>query len=94
MALSSGALASTGSTSGSVSQTEALARKLSRDPRAGLRLWSLRRIRAAVKPALRIGTMDLKIASIALTQDATVLTKNLKDFGRVPGLRVEDWTRP
>jgi len=43
---------------------------------------------------LRIGTMDLKIASIALTQDATVLTKNLKDFGRVPGLRVEDWTRP
>jgi tRNA(fMet)-specific endonuclease VapC len=47
-----------------------------------------------LSPRLRIGTMDLKIAAIALTQDATVLTKNLKDFGRVPGLRVEDWTRP
>jgi len=41
---------------------------------------------------IRIGTMDLKIAAIALTQKATVLSKNLKDFGRVPGLRVEDWT--
>jgi tRNA(fMet)-specific endonuclease VapC len=35
--------------------------------------------------------MDLKIAAIALTRDATVLTRNLKDFSRVPGLRVEDW---
>ncbi len=40
---------------------------------------------------LRIGTMDLKIAAIALTHDATVLTKNFKDFSRVPDLRVEDW---
>lgn len=41
---------------------------------------------------IRIGTMDLKIAAIALAHDATVLTRNLKDFSRVPGLRVEDWT--
>ena len=41
---------------------------------------------------VRIGTMDLKIATIALSQDATVLSRNLVDFGRVPGLRVEDWT--
>ena len=41
---------------------------------------------------LRIGTMDLKIAAIALSHSATVLTGNLKDFSRVPGLRVEDWT--
>jgi len=40
----------------------------------------------------RIGTMDMKIAAIALTHNATVLTKNLKDFSRVPDLRVEDWT--
>lgn len=41
---------------------------------------------------VRIGTMDLKIASIALANRATVLTRNIRDFGKVPGLRVEDWT--
>ncbi len=40
----------------------------------------------------RIGTMDLRIAAIALTGNATVLTRNIKDFSRVPDLRVEDWT--
>jgi tRNA(fMet)-specific endonuclease VapC len=41
---------------------------------------------------IRIGTMDLKIAAIALAHNATVLTCNSKDFSRVPGLRFEDWT--
>ena len=41
---------------------------------------------------VRIGTMDLKIAAIALANNATVLTRNIKDFSRVPELRVEDWT--
>ena len=40
---------------------------------------------------VRIGTMDLKIAAIALVQDATLLTANLRDFQKVPGLRVENW---
>lgn len=40
---------------------------------------------------VRIGTMDLKIASIALVWDATLLTANLRDFGKVPDLRVESW---
>jgi tRNA(fMet)-specific endonuclease VapC len=40
---------------------------------------------------VRIGTMDLKIASIALVHDATILTGNLRDFQRVPNLHVEDW---
>lgn len=44
------------------------------------------------KQRIRIGTMDLKIASIALVQDATLLSRNVTDFQKVPGLRVEDWT--
>lgn len=39
----------------------------------------------------RIGTMDLKIAAIALANDATLLSSNLTDFRKVPRLRVEDW---
>jgi tRNA(fMet)-specific endonuclease VapC len=39
---------------------------------------------------VRIGTMDLRIAAIALANDATVWTRNLVDFRKVPGLRVED----
>jgi tRNA(fMet)-specific endonuclease VapC len=40
----------------------------------------------------RIGTMDLKIAAIALANDALLLTRNTRDFDKVPGLRHEDWT--
>ena len=42
---------------------------------------------------IRIGTMDLKIAAIVLTQDATLLSRNLVDFRKVPNLRVQDWTK-
>ena len=43
------------------------------------------------KAKTRIGTMDLKIASITLANDATLLSRNLRDFQRVSDLRVEDW---
>jgi tRNA(fMet)-specific endonuclease VapC len=41
----------------------------------------------------RIGTQDLKIACIALANDALLLSANLRDFEQVPGLKVEDWLR-
>ncbi len=35
--------------------------------------------------------MDLKIASVALVNEALLLTANRKDFEKVPGLRFENW---
>lgn len=40
----------------------------------------------------RVKAMDLRIASVALTTDSTLLSRNLRDFRQVPGLTVEDWT--
>jgi tRNA(fMet)-specific endonuclease VapC len=40
----------------------------------------------------RLGTMDLKIASVALVNQAVLLTRNSSDFGRIIGLLIEDWT--
>jgi tRNA(fMet)-specific endonuclease VapC len=36
--------------------------------------------------------MDLRIASIAIANQMTLLTRNRVDFERVPGLMFEDWT--
>lgn len=40
---------------------------------------------------LNVGPNDLRIASIALEINAAVVTRNVRDFARVPGLRVETW---
>ncbi len=45
------------------------------------------------KSKLRVGTMDVRIAAIALANDALLLSRNPRDFERVPNLRVEDWTK-
>ena len=47
-----------------------------------------------LQKTVRIGTMDLRIAAIALTHHATVLSRNLRDFEKVPGLKIEDWSKP
>ena len=48
----------------------------------------LRRLR---EQRIRVGTQDLKIASVVLAHDATLLTRNTVDFAKVPGLRFENW---
>ena len=41
-----------------------------------------------------IGEADFWIAAAALTPSAVLVTNNAGEFFRVPGLTVEDWTRP
>ena len=41
---------------------------------------------------LMIGPMDLLIAATALSRGATLVTNNRKEFARVHGLRLADWT--
>lgn len=53
---------------------------------------ALDRLDGLVKLKLNVGKMDLKIAAIALEIGATVVSSNLRDFRRVPGLSVVDWT--
>ncbi|MDP6118601.1 MAG: type II toxin-antitoxin system VapC family toxin [Planctomycetota bacterium] len=43
------------------------------------------------KLGIRVGSMDLKIASIAKVASALLLSRNLSDFRKVPELMVEDW---
>lgn len=38
-----------------------------------------------------IGGNDLMIAAIALSNDLTLVTHNVREFSRVPGLSIEDW---
>jgi tRNA(fMet)-specific endonuclease VapC len=51
-----------------------------------LRFAQLRSLR------LNVGVMDLRIAAVALENGLTVVTRNQRDFGRVPGLATVDWS--
>ncbi|MGH8453545.1 MAG: PIN domain-containing protein [Nevskiales bacterium] len=51
------------------------------------------RLRAALESFGRaIGPYDLQIAAQALTRKLKLVTNNQREFARVPGLRVENWS--
>lgn len=41
---------------------------------------------------VRVSTMDLRIASIAISNNLVLLTRNTSDFSKVPNLIIDDWT--
>lgn len=59
------------------------------DRRAGERYAPLRAL--LEREGRRLGEPDLRIASIALARDLTLVTGNVRHFERVPDLRVENW---
>ena len=53
---------------------------------------ALNRYLAMRAAKIRIGTQDLRIASIVLSLNGILITRNRRDFVQVPGLKIEDWT--
>ncbi len=52
------------------------------------------RFEGLVRLKRNVGKNDLRIAAIALGCGAVVVTRNVRDFARIPGLAVEDWSLP
>ena len=46
------------------------------------------------RQGIEVPTPDWMIGSVALIYDFTLVTNNVADFRRIPGLRIEDWLSP
>ena len=46
------------------------------------------------KSKVRVASTDLKIGAITLSRGGLLLSRNVEDFKKIPGLQVEDWTKP
>jgi tRNA(fMet)-specific endonuclease VapC len=56
------------------------------DYRAEAQFQQLRPLR------IRIGTQDQRIAAVALVNNLILVSRNRRDFSRIPGLVLEDWS--
>lgn len=54
---------------------------------------AIQRYEQLKKLKLKVRKMDLRIAAAVLERDATLVTRNVRDFQQVPGLRIEDWSK-
>ena len=69
----------------------AAVRSLSRLPILSFSEAAIRRAKGLQAAKLNVRKMDLCIAAIAIENHAVVVTRNVRDFERVPNLVVEDW---
>ena len=46
------------------------------------------------RQGIEVPTPDLMIGSVALIYDFTLVTHNVVDYRRIPGLHIEDWLSP
>lgn len=44
------------------------------------------------KAKLRIDANDMRIAAITQEHDGIVVTRNVRDFRQIPGVKYEDWS--
>ena len=54
---------------------------------------AIQRCEQLKKRKVKVGTNDLRIAATVLERDAILVTRNVRDFQKIPNLRTEDWSK-
>jgi tRNA(fMet)-specific endonuclease VapC len=54
---------------------------------------AIQRCEQLKKAKVKVRKMDLRIAATVLERDAILVTRNVRDFEQIPGLRIEDWSK-